>query len=556
MFDRVLITLPSSPPVIVRWAYGVQTLAYFQAGNGFDITATYTQGIPAINATYTVYALLANGFEAVASIQVDRIRNGTPIMPYLLLNFPTAASLDSAIPGIGQFNLYFMQGGGEKLRLHYELYESIEMSGRAWEPLGQVEPGFPFRPLAAFTGSLVGNGNAIMNLILGSPAETRNQGFFAAVADGAIVRNLQFINCTVTSRVTSACVAAIAEIVNGGEILFENLAFQGSVLTNIFAGGLLGSCPSSNGTFIINNCAVNADIRCTEVGGGLIGYSELMSADARVIINGCITRGSVETVGDSAAGMIAICAMFSGGSCSITNSLNAMSLFNNANRSAGMIALVVGNGNWLISSCANLGNATSRASTGGLVASANIAFPTPGSITIENCYNTGTIVMTSSSDSNSGAGGLLGDAEGPLFIFNSYSIGDVVCPNFNNDVGVGGISSNFGTIRNCVAGCELVANNGSPVARISPTLRPILTADLHNNLAWEGMQVLQNGVPKFPLDTGISGTDGISITTAQLTSQATYENLLGWNFTAIWSFGNGSYSFPILRSLPASLQPM
>lgn len=554
MVDRILITLPPSPPVVVKWAYGIQDINYFVEGGGFDITNTYQQGIPAnLNTSYTVYVRLSNGFEEVASILIDRVRDGSVDMPYLLIDYPTALALEPDIPGIGQFTLDFMQGGGDKLIANYELYENIDMSGRAWEPIGVTNSNFPYTIIEAFTGSLDGNENEILNLVLGETSATDNQGFFRALSDGATIQNLGLVNWYVSSEEASAGLAAVANVLEGGTILLENLTFSGSINTFAFAAAIISFSNNNNGTIIINRCSVSASINCNDIGGGIVGYG-FVSSGGELTVSNCYTAGSVEVSGDSAAGIVAFCSSSLaavGAVFTITNCANNMTISSAYDRSAGILGGAVVACNITISSCYNGGDATCNESAGGICGSFNSIYGSR--LTIDNCYNSGTI-----SARITRAGGIMGYFFANCFLRNSYSTGSVAILTLiptSGSQAVGGISSTWGVIQNCAAICELVNGMDSATARISPLMAALGPNELNNNLAFDGMQVLINGVPKSPLDTGSSGVDGISASAGELTTQATYESTLGWDFTNVWSFGNGAYKLPILRGIPASLQP-
>ncbi len=559
MLDRILIGLPPLEPLSVRWAPGIQDLAFFTSGGGIDITDSYQEGIPVgTNGSYTVYAQLSGGFTLIGTIQIDHLRDGSVDMPYLLIDFATAQALMSGIPGIEQFTLYFMQGGGSKLASHYELYEDINMAGLVWEPLGETESFDVI--LDGFRGSLYGNDHSIRNLTLGSGTSDVHQGLFGGLVDGAAIQNLELVDCTVTSTVISGGFAALARISDGGTILMENLSFSGTVSTNVYAGGILGYNVENNGTFIVHNCTVTASINCFEVGGGIMGDAALDSADAQLVISDCYTFGAVTTRGDTAAGVLGICVTAAAGSvCSISNCVNTMTVFSGGFRAAGMVALSVSFGMLSISSCLNTGalTTTEGSGAGGICATYNGY--SNGSLIIQNCYNTGDVVMHAESATiRHDAGGILGGGNlNDCAVLNSYNIGNVVADETvtSPQLNVGGISGEYGSVQNNAALCRLVSSTRTATARISPTAYTGGTNLLLNNLAYDGMEVLIHVVLKSPLNSASSGTDGFSASAAELTTQSTYEVTLGWDFASVWSFGNGAYTLPILQAIPADLQP-
>ncbi|MCD7948206.1 MAG: hypothetical protein LUG13_07950 [Oscillospiraceae bacterium] len=559
MLDRILIHLPPLTPLSVKWAPGIQDIAFFTSGGGLDITGSYQEGIPVgSNGSYTVYAQLSGGFTLISTIQIDHLRDGSADMPYLLIDFATAQALQTEIPGIEQFTLYFMQGGGAKLASHYELYEDINMAGQVWEPLGVTE-GFDVI-LDGFRGSLHGNDHSIQNLTLGSGTSDVHQGLFGGLVDGATIQNLGLVDCTVTSTVTSGGFAALAGIFDGGTILLEHLSFRGAVSTNVYAGGILGYNVENTGALIVRNCTVTASINCFEVGGGIMGEAALSSTGAQMVISDCDTFGTVTTRGDTAAGVLGICVIALAGSvCSISNCVNTMTVLSGGLRVAGIVGLVVSFGTISISSCLNTGALTTAVGSGagGICATYN-GYPN-GSMVIQNCYNTGDIVMHANATTiKHDAGGILGGGNlNDCVVLNSYNTGNVVANEIETSplINVGGISGEYGSIQNNAALCQLVSSTRTAIARISPTAYTGGTNLLLNNLAYDGMQVLINGVQKSPLNTGSAGTDGISTSAADLTMQSTYEVTLGWDFTNVWRFGNGAYTLPVLQAIPAELQP-
>lgn len=528
MFDKILITLPYTP-VMVKWAYGIQDEDYFRAGDGIDITATYQDGFPApLNTDYTVYAKFGDGTDTVASITIDRLRDGSAEMPYLLIDFSTADALEPLIPGINQFTLNYMQGDGVKLTQHYEIYEDIEMEGKTWEPIG------PLPTIGLFTGSLYGNGNAIKNLALGTYLVADYIGLFRFLGDGASIQSLSIENGKVESYYASGF-AFYTLINNGGTVILKDLHFNGTLEGGI-CGGIAGFAGVGDGSLVIDGCTVNGDINSTVYGGyagGIVSNIEVAENGSLSITN-CYSSGTLKGTHHS-SGIIGH--LVANANVEISGCISAMTI-ENPEVGGGILGLVDGSGTVVISSCFNKGNITGS-SVGGIVGTGSHSTI---NVKIINSYNGGTINATSA------GGGIYGSTSGSFVAQNCYNTGSVFSTTFT-----GGVSGNFGTIENCAALSQTVSSMYY-TARISPYAGSV-TQLLLNNVALDNMLVLIDGAAKTPLDTGSAGTDGMSETAAVLKTQAVYENTLGWDFNNIWSFGNDGYTLPILRGIPADLQP-
>lgn len=527
MFDKVLITLPYDP-VMVKWAYGIQDEDYFRAGGGIDITATYQDGFSApLNTDYTVYAKFGDGTDAVSSITIDRLRDGSVEMPYLLIDFSTADALEPLIPGINQFTLYYMQGNGVKLTQHYEIYEDIEMEGKTWEPIG------PLPTLEMFTGSLYGNGHAIKNLALGAPYTADYIGFFRFLGDGASIQSLSIENGKVESYYASSFAGYII-VSKGGTVILKDLHFNGTIEGSI-CGGITIFAGVGEGSLIIDGCTVNGDINAIYAGycGGIVSDSEVAENGSLSITN-CYSSGTLKGTHYS-SGIIG--SLMASANVEISNCINAMTV-EGAETGGGILGLVNGSGTVVISSCYNKGNITGAAAGGIAGAGSHDTV----NIKIINSYNSGTINATYA------GGGIYGSTNGSFITQNCYNTGSVFSTTF-----AGGVSGNYGIISNCAALSETVSSMYY-TARIS-AYAGSATQSLLNNVAFDNMLVLIDGAAKTPLDTGSAGADGISETAAVLKIQALYENTLGWDFANVWSFGNTGYTLPILRGIPANLQP-
>lgn len=552
MVDKIIIT-PETAPVQVRWDYGVKTVAYFALGGGYDVTSSYANGIPVeTNGIYTVYVRFTNGYETIATINIDRLRDGSATMPYLLIDYSTAAALEPLVTGTGQFTLDFMQGERIKLAQHYEIYENIDMEGKSWEPLGTVTASPPYAVIDGFTGGFYGNGHDIVNLVLANPDPTLPVAFFRGVAGGAAIQNLSFTNCHIEGRYAGGFISIIS-IIDEKSVFLKSLMFDGTIQStnNTYGSGMVCYADITNGSLLIDGCILKAGINGRYASGIL---ANCITRDASSLaISNCYSSGSIQATSGRCSGVLGEISAYAG-EISIINCISDMTL-KGQNNVAGIIAYSSRAGTALINvaSCCNLGNIEGYESAGIVSYYLNTS---SGSLKVENCYNVGKI------NANSGnplvhAGGIVGISDNNTSVQNCYNTGDVITARVGNmTLHAGGLAGMCGIFENSAAICEtvsIISGMQSKMSRISPVAA--FSGNLNNNIAFDNMRALIDGVQKDPLDTGNSGTDGISVSAADIKTQALYENTLGWDFTNVWSFGSGAYTLPVLKGIPLSLQP-
>ena len=124
--------------------------------------------------------------------------SGTPADPYII---QTAAELQSIQNDLGA---------------SYKLANNIDLSGITWTPIGTTTAGFH--------GTLDGNGKTISNLVLST--STQNTGFFGTLTSGAVVKDVTFSDCSVTSS-ASGCGVVI------GLIIMSATAHDTATLSNV-----------------------------------------------------------------------------------------------------------------------------------------------------------------------------------------------------------------------------------------------------------------------------------------------------------------------------------
>ncbi len=142
---------------------------------------------------------------------------------------------------------------------HYRLVQDVDASD------------FNFTPITNFTGTLDGDGKSINNFSLDTKAYTA--GIFSTAAQGAVIKNLRFVNPTVQISSSNSQVGLIAGSSMGAtlsDIHLFGLKATGNDFGDSF-GGLVGRATLLTG---ISNCSVSgADINLPLGGsiGGLVG---------------------------------------------------------------------------------------------------------------------------------------------------------------------------------------------------------------------------------------------------------------------------------------------
>ena len=98
--------------------------------------------------------------------------------------------------------------------------------------------------------------------------------------------------------------AAPFRFIDGATI--ENLTVQGAVTCDLtdsnHAGGLVGLC-GSNGSILIKNCIVEANVSLTNYGGGIVGHA----GHGNMTLQDCVFKGSINNFTTYAGGLIGWC---------------------------------------------------------------------------------------------------------------------------------------------------------------------------------------------------------------------------------------------------------
>jgi hypothetical protein len=197
-----------------------------------------------------------------------------------------------------------------------------------------------------------------------------------------------------------------------------------------------------------------------------------------------------------------------------------------------------------ITNCVVIGSIEGSKCVGGLVGLANW-----NSLTIINSYAAGSIVSA-----GDGAGGILGSTWGNLTIdiSNSYAVNSVTAVQAAAGIQGGASANNAGNIwlklHNNVA-INPTIDGGTIAQRVLGYVKSGANLDLAN-YAFAG--TLTNGLDEWFGE--LTNTGGEDATLAQIKNEAFYTGL-GWDFTDVWTLGNGNYPLPVLKGLNKSLQP-
>ncbi|MFV0469642.1 MAG: T9SS type A sorting domain-containing protein [Dysgonomonas sp.] len=173
--------------------------------------------------------------------------------------------------------------------------------------------------------------------------------------------------------------------------------------------------------------------------------------------------------------------------------------------------------------------------------------------TLENCYAKGSVTTT-----GDGCGGLIGNSWGgvKLVINKCYAYNQVSASASAGSGGglLGGASASTASGINTTISNSFILNptiDGKTANRIYGFIKSGAVINISNNYAFE--ESLVNGVT---VSTGSANDiNGLNKTAEELLqNNAQYSNL-GWDFSAVWTLSNGTYPFPVLKTLALTNQP-
>ena len=385
-----------------------------------------------------------------------------------------------------------------------------QYGSRGWTPIGKKLFELDDDNTAPFSGTFDGKGYEISNLYASSgndvpyPSWGGPLGVFRYVKNGTI-KNLGVVDVDLDTSNTGAGVGV-------GVIAFfiENTSITDCYTTGNVNGSAVGGIAGyamgtkNNITDCWSSCEIGRVDNSTysEVGsaGGIL--VRVMNPDS-VTISNCYTTGDIAG-GDSAGGII--------------GSINLLTIIS------------------VINNCYSTGNVTAVSNAGGIAGNIN-----RGGI-VRNCYATGDISTSGSSTNQSGTGGLVGSLyDGTLE--NSWSTGAISGPSaVGGLVGaagyVGGSNSNVIIRNNAALNPSVVATESTTFVCRVTSLREGNALNvgvvLSGNIAFDGMTVTANGVPKYIINSA-TNVDGQSKVKEELWTKAGFPTQLTaspWTYAA------------------------
>jgi|GEM_PF-3342501 len=440
---------------------------------------------------------------------------------------------------------------------NYILMNDINLSDWGnWEPIGSNS-----KP---FIGTLDGNGYEVEQLTILGLYYYHNVGLLGYVQD-AQISNLGLDNTTIDiyNSQTGFYFHAGALCGYADGVLVDNCYNTGSVKAvsatlASFSGGLVGRSINSTNSITITNCFNTGDIYGLGYTGGIIGTTEINSADtpAPVNIKNCFNYGDIVVKSNGWAGGIVALTQ---SECHIMDSHNCGNISGEEGMSLGGIA---GRLDGSITNCSNSGNvsgASNSAGVGGIVGrndncidinncynTENVTGGIAGGIigvqsgemaTINKCYNTGSIsAHGSSGDTTGSAGGIIG-FNNFATIVNSYNKGNV-SSQFGQVGGLAGSSSNLTIVTSYNSGIVTAPINGGIIG---------ISRDATNNI--ENCYYINSASTTIGKQSGSTTTlnNVVPLSELQMIQSSSF---VGFDFDTIWAIDpNKNNGYPYLRTL-------
>lgn len=173
---------------------------------------------------------------------------------------------------------------------------------------------------------------------------------------------------------------------------------------------------------------------------------------------------------------------------------------------------VAGYANGMVENCYSTGTVSGGITVGGVVGHAYES-------TVQNCYSASAV------SGSTNVGGVVGIASNEVTLMNCYSIGDI-----SGATNVGGVVGRVfgGLVQNCAALNPSVTGDG--VGRVAGDAD---SGTLSGNMAFDRMQVIQNGSAKTP-DEGADKVDGASKTAANINAAGFFQAL--FHHDTVWTY--------------------
>jgi hypothetical protein len=270
--------------------------------NGTCGDITITDGITSVTATKGATAQQQIG-QGNGSATIGTITYGSHLKQ-TLSNSDLTVTVEPNWVEIG--NVTQLKAVANDLSGFYRLTADIDLANESWR-------------LGTFTGIFDGNGHTIRNINCNNDWD--NSGFFFALGDGAVVRNLSLRGGKVTT--VNGYIGGLAGRVSGN-VLIEDCTIDVLVSGGGYVGGFVGYV--SNATLTLRRCrSLSAVVGGGDCVGGFVAYPY---GSAVVTVEDCYAAGSVK--GSSWVGGIVGCPDGGGNSLlTISNSYSVAELTGN-----------------------------------------------------------------------------------------------------------------------------------------------------------------------------------------------------------------------------------
>ena len=385
-------------------------------------------------------------------------------------------------------------------------------------------------PIPIFGGVLDGDGFTISGLSVNKPGEGNN-GLFATMIPGGLVKNLIIDNVTITGGTNSGVIVGI----NGG--VLENITVSGTLECNaINCGGIAGS-----NTGEITDVSASVVVTSTAGGnaGGLVGTNSGMISSSSAV-------GNVICNADNCGGLVG-----SMTAETLTTSFATGNVTSTANNVGGLIGSMTGGTTTLSYASGNVSTSGSR--VGGLIGSFVVGGL--GRKALDKLYASGNV-----SGANN-VGGLVGylqyspasNGSNTLTISNSFALGNV---NGTSEIGglVGRFARTSGGTSGQMIGVTILMDNCYSSGKVSGTslVGGFSGYSTYGGGGYSGGSLLAPSSYWIADQAGIFiSADGIPITIGDSIHKTTY---IDWNFDTVWEIIEDEFTFnpistPYLREL-------
>ena len=264
--------------------------------------------------------------------------SGTQSSPYLISN---ESGLRQLATNVKNGNTY----SGKYFRMTADI-----TLNNIWTPIGTSS--------VSFKGIFDGNGKTVSGLT----ATGSYSGMFAYIGSGAVIKNVNMTDFSVTGPEYLAGLVAYADAGNGS-ITISNCSVNGTLNDNEesypqgYLGGIVGYADAQNGTITISDCTSAGTNICDYHSGGILGYGRGNAYSLK--ITNCVNNAYIN------AGSNANCCGGIGGTISnaeIIACINNGNVYGNGysedNGSSWLGGICGGGSGNIFRGCANFGNIT------------------------------------------------------------------------------------------------------------------------------------------------------------------------------------------------------